>query len=321
MRTVFFGTPAIAVPALQALTEISEVVGVVCQPDRPAGRGRKLTAPPVKRVALDLGLDVHQPLKVKTGTLHEWLAARETDVAVVMAYGRILPEAVLNAPRNGCMNLHASLLPKYRGAAPINWCLVQGEERTGISLMQMDQGMDTGPVYCSRSVPIDSDDDAGSLTDKLARLAAIAVREDLPRAVGGEFEAKPQDETLATYAPLIERHDTRIDFSRPAREVVNLVRGMSPRPGAHTTLRGSIFKVHRFTLADETPRTDAPPGLVSIVPDRRVVVACGAGTVELEQAQPAGRRIQTARDLINGRMIQAGDVLGRDDRWDPQPTP
>ena len=307
MRTVFFGTPSIAVPALRALNDISEIVGVVCQPDRPAGRGRKLRSPPVKEAALALGLVVHQPVKVKTGTLHEWVAERQPDVALVMAYGRILPKPVLDAPRLGCMNLHASLLPKYRGAAPINWCLVHGETSTGISLMQMDEGMDTGPVYVARSVDIAADCDAGELTDQLAALAATVVVEDLPRAVGGKLIAQPQNETEATYAPLIDKSHTTIDWSKSAQSIVNLVRGMSPLPGAQTVLRGAPIKIQRLKLAQEERLA---PGTVCIVPDRKVVVACGTGAVELELAQPAGRKSQTARDLLNGRTLRAGDVLG-----------
>ncbi len=296
-------------PALEALNEISQIVGVVCQPDRPAGRGRKLRAPPVKQAALNLNLVVHQPVKVKTGTLHEWLASLAVDMAVVMAYGRILPRSVLDAPRLGCVNLHASLLPKYRGAAPINWCLVQGETETGISLMQMDEGMDTGPVFSRHPLPIAADDDAGTLSDKLAQLAAHVVRADVSRIVGGELPARPQNETAATHAPLIEKEHTIIDWSRPSRMLVNLVRGMSPQPGARTTLRGQSLKVLRLGLSPEEPTT-AHPGTICVVPDRRIMITCGDGMVELLRAQPAGRNPQSARDLLNGRALATGDVLG-----------
>src|SRR5262245_61527634 len=173
MRTVFFGTPELAVPAFRALAETTEVVGVVCQPDRPAGRGLRLTEPAVKRAARELGIDVHQPVKVKTGNLHDWLGERRVDVAVVLAYGRMLPKAVLDVPGRGCMNLHASLLPRYRGAAPINWAIARGERETGVSLMQMDEGMDTGPVFTMRSIEIGPEETAGELAARIAELSAL----------------------------------------------------------------------------------------------------------------------------------------------------
>lgn len=185
MRAIFFGTPDIAVPSLEALREVAEVVAVVCQPDRPAGRGLELRAPPVKERALALGFEVVQPEKVKTPEFAAWVEARKADVALVIAYGRILPKAVLEGPRRGCMNLHASLLPRYRGAAPIQWAIVRGETETGVCLMQMDEGMDTGPVFTRRAIPIGRDETAGELGGRLGRLAAELVREDLPRAVAG----------------------------------------------------------------------------------------------------------------------------------------
>src|SRR6185295_16413735 len=221
MRTVFFGTPGIAVPALRALAATTELVGVVCQPDRPAGRGLQLSEPAVKRAARELGVEVHQPVKVKTGTLHEWLKERELDAVVVMAYGRILPPAVLGAPRRGCLNLHASLLPKYRGAAPIQWAIMRGERETGISLMQMDEGLDTGPVYSRRSLPIGPEENAAELAERMAELAAEVVRSDVPRAIRGELVAEPQNEPEASLAPPIEREHTEVAWARPALEIVN----------------------------------------------------------------------------------------------------
>ena len=192
MRAVFFGTPAIAVPALRALAEVAEIVAVVCQPDRPAGRGLTLQPPAVKAAALELGIEVHQPVKVKTGNLDEWLRERTPDVALVMAYGRILPPAVLGAPRRGCMNLHASLLPRWRGAAPINWAIANGDTESGVCLMQMDEGLDTGPVFARLSVPIGPQETAGELAEQLAATAAQLVRESLALAVDGALVALPQ---------------------------------------------------------------------------------------------------------------------------------
>lgn len=313
MRSVFFGTPAIAVPALRALAEISELVGVVCQPDRPAGRGLSLAEPAVKQAARELGIAAHQPVKVKTGTLHEWLAERRVEVAVVLAYGRILPRAVLVAPRAGCLNLHASLLPKYRGAAPINWAIVHGEHHTGISLMHMDEGLDTGPVYTEHRVAIGALETAGELAPRMAELAADVVRKDVPRVVAGELQATPQDDAMASFAPPITREHTRIDWSAPAAGVVNLIRGMAPRPGAHTTLRGKTLRLLSARPASEVELPGADrlsPGTVTISERSRIWIGTGDGMVELLQAQLEGKKLLAARDLVNGRALVEGDVLG-----------
>jgi methionyl-tRNA formyltransferase len=307
MRTVFFGTPAIAVPALRALAETSELVGVVCQPDRPAGRGLALREPAVKIAARELGLEAHQPVKVKTGNLHEWLAERRADVALVLAYGRILPRAVLDAPRRGCMNLHASLLPHYRGAAPINWAIVHGETETGISLMQMDEGLDSGPVYAMRRLAISAAETAGELAERLAALAALVVREDLPRAVSGDLAAAAQDEAQASWAPLITPGHTRVDWGKSANEIVNLVRGMAPRPGAHTGVRGKKLRLHAIRSAEEG--VEGPPGTVHISDRRAILVQAGVGTVEILRAQLEGRKPLDAADLVNGRALKDGDLL------------
>lgn len=310
VRTVFFGTPELAVPALEALVESSTVLGVVCQPDRPAGRGLALSEPAVKHAAQRLGLDVYQPVKVRSGELEQWLAERDVDVAVVMAYGRILPAPVLAAPRRGCINLHASVLPRYRGAAPINWAIIRGESETGVSLMQMDEGLDTGPVYAVRKLPIGPEETAGELSERIAGLAAVMVREDLPRAVSGELPAVPQDHRYATLAPPLTKEDTRLDFSRPAREVVDRVRGISPRPGAHTTLRGKKLKVLVARAAGGTSEPVLPPGTVSTAGPEGIQVAAADGSVTVLRAQLEGKRSLDARDLVNGRILRVGDVLG-----------
>lgn len=307
MRTVFFGTPAIAVAALRALHETTELVGVVCQPDRRAGRGLALREPPVKIAARELGVEVHQPVKVKTGNLHEWLAERRADVALVLAYGRILPRAVLEAPRRGCMNLHASLLPRYRGAAPINWAIVHGETETGISLMQMDEGLDTGPVYATRKLAIYPGETAGELAERLAALAAEVVREDLPRAVSGELPSNPQDDSQASWAPLIKPEHTRVDWGKSASEIVNLVRGMAPRPGAHTSVRGKHLRLYATRAADEG--VEGPPGSVHISEQKAILVQAGEGSVEILRAQLEGKKPLDARDLVNGRALRDGDLL------------
>jgi methionyl-tRNA formyltransferase len=204
MRAVFFGTPELAVPSLDALLDVASVEGVVCQPDRPAGRGLALTPPPVKVRAQELGLTVIQPTKLKTGEVAEWVRALQADVALVVAYGRILPPDVLAATSKGFVNVHASLLPKYRGAAPITWSIVRGEAETGVTLMVLDAGMDTGPVLSQRRIPILPDETAAELGVRIAALGAMAVRADLARFVAGSLPSAPQDESLATLAPLLD---------------------------------------------------------------------------------------------------------------------
>jgi methionyl-tRNA formyltransferase len=308
MRTVFFGTPEIALPALAALADTTELVAVVCQPDRPAGRGLSLKAPPVKLAAARLGVEVHQPVKVKTGNLDAWLRERSPDVAVVLAYGRILPKAVLEAPRRGCMNLHASLLPRWRGAAPIEHAILAGDLETGISLMQMDEGLDTGPVYSRRAIEIGPDETAGELSQRMAELAALVVREDLPRAVSGELPAVPQDATLATHAPPIRAEDARVDWSEPAAAIVNRVRAMTPKPGAHTRTHDKLLRLLAVRAhADAAP---GAPGTVLVRDRGAIVVATGSGSLEILRAQLEGRRPLDARDLVNGRTLRTGDVLG-----------
>jgi methionyl-tRNA formyltransferase len=246
-------------------------------------------------------------VKVKTGNLHEWLAEREPDVAVVLAYGRILPPAVLAAPRRGCMNLHLSLLPALRGAAPINWAIANGEERTGVSLMQMDEGLDTGPVFAQRELDIGAEETAGELAQRLADVAAAMVRDELRRAVAGELTPAAQDEARATHAPLITAEHTRLDFRCNAQTLANLVRGMSPKPGTHTLIRGRRLCVHRARASTE--RGDAPVGTVKLA-EGRIFVQAGDGMLEILCAQLEGRRACEARDLINGRVLRDGDSLG-----------
>ena len=306
-RAVFFGTPAIALPALRALTEVAEVVGVVTQPDRPSGRGLEVHATPVKALANELGIEVTQPLKVRTGELREWLLARRPDVLVVLAYGRILPVDVLEAAPRGAINLHASLLPRYRGAAPIAWSILRGEKETGVSLMQMDAGMDTGAVLSRHALSIGADETGGELTERLAELAAAVVKSDLARAVRGELTPEPQDAALATDAPPLERDAGRIDFAKPAAELKNLVRGLAPRPGAFTTLGGKTLRIASVQAGDAT--RPGAPGSVHV--ERGVpYVTTGRGSLEIVNAQLEGRRMASGRDLVNGRVLRPDLVLG-----------
>jgi methionyl-tRNA formyltransferase len=295
------------VPALKALREVASVVAVVCQPDRPAGRGLEMRPPPVKRAAIELGLPVHQPAKIKTPDFAAWLRSLDLDVALVLAYGRILPQAVLDAPRCGCMNLHASILPAYRGAAPINWAIVRGETETGVCLMQMDAGMDTGPVLACHRIRIGEEETAGELADRMGQLAAEVVRRDLERAVRGELAPTPQDHARASYAPMLKKQDGVVPWGRSARQVHDHIRGMTPWPGAFSWLRGKMLKIHKARVhSDETP---AAPGTVVMCDRAMVVVGCGAGTVALEVVQMEGRRAINAGEMVSGRGIAVGDVL------------
>ncbi|MCC6216626.1 MAG: methionyl-tRNA formyltransferase [Polyangiaceae bacterium] len=307
MRTTFFGTPAIALPALAAVAETTELVGVVSQPSRPAGRGLAEAEPPVARWARAHGVPCLQPAKVRDGALLAWLEALRPDAAIVLAYGRILPPAVLAAPRLGCWNLHASLLPRWRGAAPIPRAIEAGDTETGISLMMMDEGLDTGPVAARRSVAIGSDDTAGTLEERLAALAAAVVRDDLPRALAGALPPVAQDPGGATLAPPLEPADARLDWGSTAAELARRVRAFQPRPGAHTQAGGVRLRVLE---AREVPiPVSGPPGTVT-TRDGRILVQTGGGALEILRAQVEGRRALPARDLVNGRAVRDGAVLG-----------
>ncbi len=309
IRALFFGTPAIAVPSLEALASIAEVVGVVCQPDRPSGRGLTLTAPPVKERALALGLPVVQPEKIRTPDFAAWVTERQADVALVIAYGRILPKGILEAPRHGCLNLHASLLPRYRGAAPITWSIAHGEVETGISLMWMDEGMDTGPVFTQHRIPIGPDMTADELALELGRLAAGVVRADVLRAVSGQLQPTPQDGSLATSAPILQKEDGRIDWSRDNRAVHDHVRAMTSWPGAFTHAGGKLLKVLQTSLGSDV--AGALPGTVVTADKRGVEIACGRGTLVLLRGQLEGKKALGAQELVSGRAVSAGIVLGK----------
>ncbi|MGB5374371.1 MAG: methionyl-tRNA formyltransferase [Polyangiales bacterium] len=308
MRTIFFGSPKFAVPCLDAVHEISEVVAVISQPDRPAGRGLAMRPPPVKQRALDLGLDVWQPTRVRTPEFAQRLQSLEADVAVVVAYGRILPAAVLEAPRAGCVNVHASLLPRWRGAAPIQWSIVHGDEETGVTLMQMDEGMDTGPILATVSIRIEVDDDAATLSEKLSTMGAALLREQLPRFVAGELTARRQDDAAATMAPLLDKAHGRIQWNKSARAVHNQIRGMNPWPGAHTLLGERRIKVHR-ALATTLDPEGARPGQVIALDPEGILVACAEGTLEIQELQESGRKRVDARSFASGRGVAVGDCF------------
>ena len=305
MRVLFYGTPAFALPTLDALRERHEVVAVVTQPDKPAGRGAKVTAPPVKLVAERAGIPVFQPRSARPPEVAEALRATGAELGVVVAYGKILPKAVLEAFPRGCLNIHGSLLPKYRGAAPIQWAVIRGERETGVAIMQLDEGMDTGPVLLERRVPISDDDTSGTLFARLAPLGADALVEAIAGLEAGALTPRPQDHTAASHAPMLTKADGAIDFARPAAEVAARIRGVDPWPGAVALLRGQPLKLFGARAA----AGQGAPGEVLAVGDAGLVVACGDGAVAIREVQAPARKRLTAQQFAQGRGIAVGDRL------------
>lgn len=301
MRIAFAGTPAFALPALRALIDSDawRPVAVLTQPDRGAGRGRQLRFGPVKQLAVDAGIEVLQPSSLKHADEQAALAEYQPDLLVTAAYGLLLPRAVLDLPALGCWNLHASLLPRWRGASPINQAILAGDAESGISLMQMEAGLDTGPVILQRATPIGSEETAGELHDRLAELAGEVLIDALDRLDRGELpEARTQDEALATHAPLIDKNDARLDWSRPADELSRLVRAYHPWPIAFGEIEGEIWRIHRARAGKG--RAESGELLIERGPDV-VAVGCGEGVLEILELQGPGRKSVSARDWFNAR--------------------
>ncbi|MEW6719913.1 MAG: methionyl-tRNA formyltransferase [Thermodesulfobacteriota bacterium] len=303
------GTPAFAVPSLAALAARENVTLVLCNPDRPAGRGRIVAPPPVKEEAARLGVPVFQPEKARHPEAVARIAAESPDLIVVVAYGHILPKSILDLPRTICVNVHASLLPKYRGAAPINWAVARGETETGITIMRMDEGMDTGPILHVRKMPIGDVDTAESMYGKLSVLGAEALVEALGRMREGTLAETPQDNALATYAPMLKKEHGRIDWSRSAREIRDLVRGMTPWPSAAAAHGGTAVKVLPPVLAQDDPPGAGIPGEVIAVGRDGISVACGEGSLRLTTLQPEGGKPMAAWAYAQGRRLAKGDRL------------
>lgn len=308
MKSLFYGTPEVAAPFLDLLAKRTQVVAVVSQPDKPAGRSLKIEPTPVKRKALELGLQVFQP--VKPAEIVPSLRALAPDFAVAVAYGRILRADALAVPRLGTLNVHFSLLPKYRGAAPVQWSLVKGETRTGVTIFWLDEGMDTGPMLLQRETEVGPDEDALELMAKLQTLGLAALDEAVAMIERGELIKNPQ-EGPATMAPLIKKEDGKMDLNRPAQDLHNLVRGFRSWPKAYLELQGGqrliVLKTGVGGLATEA----APPGtIISVARTGPVLVQCGLGScLKLLSVQPEGKKPVTAGDFINGLRLAAGDVL------------
>lgn len=309
IRTVFMGTPEFALATLEGLIAAGlKLVGVYTQPDRPSGRGKQLNAPPVKQLAAAHGIPVYQPLKLRLPEVVAELQALAPDLIVVVAYGQILPKSVLDIPRYGCINVHASLLPKYRGAAPINQAIIDGETATGVTTMYMDVGLDTGDMLVKRTTPIGPFETAGEVHDRLARLGREAMDETLTRLCAGTLVGEKQDDSLSCYAPMLKKEQGLIDWSRPAREIHNRVRGLDPWPGAYTQLAGEPLKLAR-TRPDDQPHAQ-PPGTVLGADRDGVRIACGEGVLTIGELQLPGRKRLAAAEFLRGCPLPAGTRLG-----------
>lgn len=310
MRIVFMGTPDFAVGSLQALCESGkhEILAVVTQPDRPKGRGNKLLQTPVKEYALEQGLTVYQPQKVKTPEFVELLHELQPELIVVAAFGQFLSKEILELPKYGCINVHASLLPKYRGAAPIQYAIIKGEKESGVTIMQMDIGMDTGAMLDKVVVPIEENTTMGELHDALREQGAALLLQVIDKIAAGTAVAEPQDNEQATYATLLDRSMEHIDWSKTAQEVHNLIRGFNPAPSTFTKLpNGKSLKIWGSKMTDKN--SAAAAGTVIETGKHSFFVACGDGVLEITEVQPESKKRMPAQVFLNGRGVQEGDLL------------
>ncbi len=306
LRVVFMGTPQFACPTLQMLIDRGEqVVGVVTQPDRPKGRGQQTQAPPVKELAVQHGIPVLQPIKVRAPEAVEEIRLLSPDLIVVVAFGQILPKALLDIPPRGCINVHASLLPRYRGAAPINWAIINGESEAGVTTMLMDVGLDTGDMLLKRSTPITPDDDAQSLHDRLSVIGAEAMAATLDLLMEGKLVPEKQDDSLSNYAPMLKKEDGRIDWQQSPRAIVNRISGVTPWPGAYTTLDGKMLKLFRASVGSGS----GTPGTVVRADRSGLEVACDGGSVIINELQLEGKRRLGVGDFLAGYRLPPGTPL------------
>ena len=310
LKILFLGTPDFALFSLRALSEAGkQIVGVVTQPDKPKGRGYELLPPPVKVFAESRGLPVYQPATLRDDSFYELLKQIDPNLIVVVAYGKILPQNVLDYPKYGCINVHGSLLPEYRGAAPMQRASIDGRAETGITTMKMEAGLDTGEMYEKAVLPIGEDDNFEVVHDRLGALGASLLLSTLSKLEAGRLTGIPQDDTKATYAKKIEKEDCRLDFSKPARQLHNLIRGLSPIPLAVTTLPdGKLLKIVASKVSSSG--SSGKPGEILSLDGGRITVACGEGALDLLTLIPEGKKKMSAQDLINGRRVKVGDLLG-----------
>ena len=309
MRIAFLGTPEFAVPSLERCVDAGyDVVAVVTQPDRPKGRGNKLTPPPVKVRAVELGLDVHQPAKIKPPEVVEWFRSLNVEAMAVVAYGKIIPQSIIDIPRLGLINVHGSLLPKYRGAAPMEWAVIEGETTTGVTTMLIDAGLDSGDMLLKQETEIGPDETAVEVRERLSLLGADLLVQTLRGLEQGTITPVQQDHELATHAPMLKKETGLIDWRWPARTIHNRVRGLQPWPGAFTSFRGQPLHIWKSRIASES--VDGEPGTLR-VSKRRAAVACGeAAALELVEVQMQGRKRIPVDAFLNGQRPTSGEKLG-----------
>jgi len=319
MRIIFMGTPDFAVPSLKALVDAGhEITGVVTQPDRPKGRGQKLAPPAVKVAGVEEGLTIYQPEKIKTDEFIDTLRELSPELIVVAAFGQLLSREILELPGFGCINVHASLLPKYRGAAPIHWAVINGESETGVTIMQMDVGLDTGDMILGDTIPITADDTTGTVHDRLSQLGADLLVKAVEQISSGKVHRVPQDHTQASYAPLLTRDLEKIDWSRSSFEIFNLVRGLNPWPGAFTLIGDKILKIWSAKACTTDPIPGPVPELSQFkpgevlghIPEVGFAVATGNGCIALTEVQLQGSKRMRAEEFMRGHNITRGVRLG-----------
>lgn len=312
MKLIFMGTPEFAVPSLRKLIEARHhIQAVFTQPDKPVGRKQVITPPPIKAYALGNDLKVYQPLKIKSAEARAEFEPlfQQADAGIVAAYGRILPDWMLSAPRLGCINVHSSILPKYRGAAPINWAIVNGETETGVTVMQMDVGMDTGDILQQGTTAIGPTETAEQLTPRLAELGANLLLETLAALERGEITPQKQNEAEATYAPMLKREDGLVDWTLSATQIYNRLRGFTPFPGCYTLLQEQRLEI--VTAMADTYTGNAEPGMIAEISKDSFAIVCGHNSqLRITHVQPAGKKVMSVRDFLNGAKLQVGTKLG-----------
>lgn len=310
MRVVFMGTPDFAVPVLEALTESKhEVVAVVTQPDKRKGRGKEMQYTPVKTAALNHGIEVYQPAKVKDEEFQNVLRDINADVIVVVAFGQILPPSIIHMPKYGCINVHASLLPKYRGAAPIQWAVIDGEKETGITTMQMDEGLDTGNMMLKEVVPVDEKETGGSLHDKLAACGGKIILETLQKVEDGTVTYTKQDDSKSNYAKMLDKNLGKIDFTKKAVEIERLIRGLNPWPSAYTKLNGKTLKIWD---ADVLEGENETPGKIVNITKDQIWISTGEGILAVNELQLEGKKRMNTEDFLRGYKMENA-VLGMEE--------
>lgn len=309
MKVVFMGTPDFAVGALEAIWKAGhEITAVVTQPDKPRGRGGKLQMSPVKEFAVSRGLPVFQPVRIKRPEAVEQLKTYEADIFVVAAFGQILSQEILDMPRFGCVNIHASLLPEYRGSAPIQWSIINGDKKTGVTIMQMDAGVDTGDMLLKSEVEITPSDTCASLSEKLARAGAELIITALAAIEKGEVTPTPQDDSLSSHVGMIDKTMGKIDFSRPAEEIDRLIRGLNPWPSAYTSYKGKTLKIWEAFPMQES--ADGEPGSIQRTEKDAVYINTGNGVLKVTQLQLEGKKRMQVKDFLLGCRIEKGEMLG-----------